>query len=533
VRRRALAGLAGLLLLAAEVPARAPEAWPRSPQQSLADVFVAVQLAFPFADQKTFADATPREAPAAIRAAFRRERPDGPDALRRFVDEHFALPEPPAAVAAPPGLALVPHIDALWPALTRRTPDAPPGGSLLPLPAPYVVPGGRFRELYYWDSYFTMLGLAASGRVDLIEGMVRDFASLIERYGHVPNGTRTYYLSRSQPPFFFAMVALLAPDDPARAYARYLPALRREYRFWMDGERGLAPGRAHRRVVGLEGGAVLNRYWDDEATPRDESYLEDRRLAWRTTRPPEALWRDVRATAESGWDFSSRWFAGDDRRSVQTTALVPVDLNSLLYGLEQAIRAGCARAADVACEREFTSRARARRAALDRFLWDPEAGVFLDYRWRERVRSPRRSAAAVYPLWVGAASGPQAAAVARFVSEELLRPGGIVPTSTRSGEQWDAPNGWAPLQWLAVDGLRRSGQTALAMTIACRFTGTVARVYGATGKLLEKYDVEDPGRAGGGGEYPTQDGFGWTNGVVRRLLELERAAPRTGECPGA
>ena len=176
----------------------------------------------------------------------------GTEALRRGP---FRLPAEPAA---PPAVAerapIREHIDALWPLLTRQTPTARPYASLLPLPRPYVVPGGRFRELYYWDSYFTMLGLAESGRRDLVADMVADFADLIDDYGDVPNGTRTYYLTRSQPPFFFAMVGLLSPTDPAAAFARYLPQLRNEYAFWMEGAADLTAGGAHRRVVALATG---------------------------------------------------------------------------------------------------------------------------------------------------------------------------------------------------------------------------------------------------------------------------------------
>jgi len=113
-----------------------------------------------------------------------------------------------------------------------------------------------------------------------------------------------------------------------------------------------------------------------------------------------------------------------------------------------------------------------------------------------------------------------AAGVAKSVTAELLQPGGIVTTPLRTGQQWDAPNGWAPLQWIAVDGLRRNGQTRLAEAIACRWLVNVQNVYSQSGKLVEKYDVMTPGRSGGGGEYPTQDGFGWTNGVVRKLMAL-------------
>src|SRR5262249_44692964 len=156
---------------------------------------------------------------------------------------------------------------------------APPYSSLLPLPRPFVVPGGRFREVYYWDTYFTMLGLVESGHQKLVQDLVDNFAYLIDTYGHVPNGNLTYYLSRAQPPFFFKMVGLLSADDEAKAFAQYLPELKKEYAFWMEGAEALRPGMAHRRVVAFPDGSVLNRYWDDRETARDESYREDMTLA--------------------------------------------------------------------------------------------------------------------------------------------------------------------------------------------------------------------------------------------------------------
>jgi alpha,alpha-trehalase len=365
-----------------------------------------------------------------------------------------------------------------------------------------------------------MLGLGTAGRYDLIEDMVGDFAYLIDSFGHVPNGARTYYLSRSQPPFFFAMVGLLSPQDPTASYARFLTQLRREHAFWMEGEKGLKPGSAHRRVVALAHGAILNRYWDDSDTPRDEAYREDTLLARSSARPPAQLYRDIRAAAESGWDFGSRWFAdGHSPATIETTAIIPVDLNSLLYGMELSIRAGCERSGDGACAHEFARRAAKRRAAMDRYLWD-SSGTYLDYRWPQRTRVPRLSAAAIYPLFVGAASARQAHAVAAGLRAHLLAPGGVVTTPIATGQQWDSPNGWAPLQWIAVSGLRDYGESSLARTIACRWLSNVDAVYRRTGKLVEKYDVVDTGRKGGGGEYPAQDGFGWTNGVTERLLKL-------------
>jgi alpha,alpha-trehalase len=513
-----LACIASPLLGAA---ARA-DAYPDPPQVLFSDLFVAVQTAGIFADGKVFPDAMPRASPAEILHQYHAEHPDSRQALERFVDSHFALP---ALLNAPPSspelVPIVAHIDGLWDVLTRRSAKVPRYSSLLPLPQPFVVPGGRFREIYYWDSYFTMLGLQESGRRVLLEDMVRDFAYLLDAYGHIPNGARSYYLSRSQPPFFFEMVGLLSTQDPGAAYASYLPQLQREYAFWMEGAAQLRPGGAHRRVVAMPDGSILNRYWDDRDSPRDEAYRDDVELAKSSGRPAPEVFRDIRAAAESGWDFGSRWFEdGKTRARIDTTQIVPVDLNSLLFGLENAIRAGCERRGDEICAREFARRALRRRAAIDHYLWDESSGAYLDYRWTARAPIRRISAATLYPLFTQVASDSQAAAVAQATIRELLRPGGIVTTPLTTGEQWDAPNGWAPIQWIAVAGLRQYAQRSLATTIACRWIDNVENVYEHSGKLVEKYDVIATGRSGGGGEYPTQDGFGWTNGVMRKLLAL-------------
>lgn len=518
MRPTALARIACLLCLGLQPAARAED----PPQVLFKDLFVAVQGAQLFADGKAFPDAVPNGAPADILRQYHAERPASPAALRDFVEAHFTLPSEIAGAPSPPGqVSITEHIDGLWDVLTRSSATVPAYSSLLAMPQPYVVPGGRFREMYYWDSYFTMLGLAESGRQELLESMVRDFAYLIDTFGHAPNGARTYYLSRSQPPFFFAMVALISPKDPAGAFAAYLPQLRREYAFWMEGSQKVDPGKPHRRVVAMPDGAVLNRFWDDRDTPRDESYREDTELARESKRPAQQLFRDIRAAAESGWDFGSRWFAdGASRATMDTTEIVPVDLNSLLFGLENAIRAGCARSGDRRCASEFAERAAVRRGAMNHYLWDADRGAYLDYRWTTGAGMPRVSAATIYPLFVSLASKEQAAAVANITARELLKAGGIVTTTVATGQQWDSPNGWAPLQWIAVSGLRDYGEKPLAATIACRWMAIVNDVYRQSGKLVEKYDVVTVGRSGGGGEYPLQDGFGWTNGVMRKLMAL-------------
>lgn len=518
IRTTALGALAASLLHMGAAHAR--DAPPVPPSQIYGELFHRVQTERLFPDSKTFADATPKMDPAQIMSRYAAARTRAGFSLREFVAEHFVIPD-----AAQSGFETAPreeirvHIDRLWAALTREPRATPTADSLLPLTARYVVPGGRFRELYYWDSYFTMVGLQTSGRHDLVADMVENFAGLIDRYGHIPNGARSYQASRSQPPFFAAMVELQARHDGIRALVERLPQLEREHDFWMSGASRLERGGAYRRVVRLEDGALLNRYWDDLAIPRDEAYLEDRETARGGDRPEAEVYRDLRAAAESGWDFSSRWLAGGSLASTRTTDFLPVDLNSLLYKLEIVIARGCQAARRPDCTTDMTARALARKRAMLRLMWDAELGAFVDYDWRNHRRSPRVTAATAYPLFADVVGSEKARPVARAIRRLLLKPHGLSTTTEDTGQQWDEPNGWAPLQWVAIDGLRRHGEQGLAAEIAAGWVAENTRVYCKTGKLVEKYNVRDAGE-GAGGEYPVQDGFGWTNAVLIKLLAV-------------
>lgn len=495
------------------------------PARDLGPLFHDVQVSRVFADSKTFVDAQPLAAPADIAARYLAARESTGFALTAFVQRYFQPPSSGGAeFRSDTAQTMEEHLRALWPVLTRPPDTVRAVSTLIPLPESYVVPGGRFREIYYWDSYFTMLGLVASGRTDLVRDMLDNFAYLIRTLGHIPNGNRTYYESRSQPPYFGAMVGLYAAATDTAQALRYLDALETEHAWWMDGADRLAIGRAYRRVVRLSNGAVLNRYWDDRPEPRPESYREDEAVG-RTLAPAERelFYRNVRATAESGWDFSSRWMRNPkDLRSLETTALVPVDLNTLLYYSERVVAAlrrfrgkpGDAEAAD-----RFDKLADARSAALVAAAWEPDSGFFYDVRWAKGTRVlDRPTLAAAVPLYFGIASQAQGRAVAARLERQFLRSGGFVTTGIASGQQWDAPNGWPPLEWLAIEGARRYGRADLADTARARWLALARRTFKATGRMMEKYDVMDPARVAGGGEYPTQDGFGWTNGVVLALL---------------
>ena len=502
------------------------------PSHDLGALFRDVQLSSLFPDSKTFVDARPRLTPRELASRYRAERGGPGFTLQGFVQQNFDLP---AAVGAEfrsdPTQTMEDHIRALWPVLTRPPDSADARSTLIPLPFAYVVPGGRFREVYYWDSYFTMLGLVQSGRTDLMRDMLDNFAYLIKTVGHIPNGNRTYYLGRSQPPYFGAMVALYAAATDTTQALRYLDALEKEHAFWMDGASQLRPSTAYRRVVRLPDGVLLNRYWDDRPDPRPESFREDYELA--QTLPEarrESFYRNVRASAESGWDFSSRWMRDPkDLRTLETIDLAPVDLNSLLYHAERtiaALRAFRKGPGDAETSGRFRTAADTRRQAVLSHMYDAAGGYFFDVRWRsgERV-SDRPTLAAASPLYFGLATAEQGRAVAARLEREFARGGGFVTTLIASGQQWDAPNGWPPLQWLTIEGVRRYGRADLANNVRDRWVALNRRIYETTGKMTEKYDVVDITRPAGGGEYPTQDGFGWSNGVALAFSAQQARLP--------
>ena len=524
--RTSLALLLTLVACAPRAPGT-PVALPTAaydPVRDLGPLFHDVQMARVFEDSKSFVDATPREAPAALVARYAAEKGRQGFSIAAFVREHF---EAPAAVGGSfttnRERSMEDHIRDLWPVLTRRPDSVRANTTLLPLPKPYVVPGGRFREVYYWDSYFTMQGLVVTGRTDLVRNMLDNFAWLIESVGHIPNGNRSYYLGRSQPPYFAAMVGLYARATDTTQALAFLPAMEKEYAFWMEGSAALAPGQAHRRVVRLTDGTLLNRYWDDLPAPRPESYREDYTLGESLPAAQrEPFYRHVRAAAESGWDFSSRWMRDPkDLRSLETTNIAPVDLNALLYNTERTI-AALLRVRNGTGDRAMAERheqaATRRRAALQAHAYDAREGFFFDVRWTTGKRvTDRPTLAASAALYFGVATDEQGKAVAARLERDFLKAGGFATTLISSGQQWDAPNGWPPLQWLSMEGVRRYGRTDLANTARDRWLALNRRTYAATGKMTEKYDVLDMARAAGGGEYPNQDGFGWSNGVALAL----------------
>jgi len=504
------------LLLAANAQAQVTP----TPDKLWDGLFKDVQLTRAFGDNKTFVDMVPKKEPTVILKEYLALKNKDSAGMRAFVLQNFYLPGTPP-VQFTQGLSLQQHLAELWNTLTRPKDSVRQWSSLLPLPGAYVVPGGRFREIYYWDSYFTMQGLAVSNRYDLIEDMLDNFQYLIEKYGHIPNGNRNYYLSRSQPPFFALMVGMLHEKKGDAVYKKYLPALEKEYAFWMQGAESLKPGQAKRRVVKLPDGTVMNRYFDDNNAPRQESYIQDVVTAKAYANGDGKVFTNLRAGAESGWDFSSRWFQDTlHLATVETTNIIPVDLNSLLYAYENVLMHAAKASGQLAKSKNYAARAAKRKAALLKYCWNKDLAYFFDYDFTEGHTTNKWTLAGVMPLYVKAATPEQAVGVKNAVQEKFLRDGGVVTSIYHTGQQWDAPNGWAPLQFVTVTGLMNYGFGDLARTIGERWMNVNEKVFTATGRMLEKYNVENTTLESGGGEYPTQDGFGWTNGVYLKFYEL-------------
>ncbi|KAJ8613352.1 hypothetical protein CTAYLR_002251 [Chrysophaeum taylorii] len=537
----------------------------------------AVQTLHLFADSKTFVDMPMLEDPEAVLAAFD-ALPTSIDrnSVEAFVSRYFGnvssgleqwtptdwSPFPPKlATLAEPWKTWALDLNERWKELGRVVADAtrlhPARSSLLAPPYPFVVPGGRFREPYYWDTYWIVEGLLACDMPTTARHAISNLLEYVDAYGFVPNGGRVYYLNRSQPPLLSEMVVAYLEtrlDDDALALARKaLPRLEKEYDWWMRADHAVAcrdaAGNNH----------LLNRYWTDTRMPRPESYREDVDTARRL---PEArrprLYADLRAAAESGWDFSSRWINASDWDNVSlantvTTSIVPVDLNAIMLRFERNLAAlhallGCGvpwnsarRAAGLDpfssettpdpavffCEgfSTYAAAARRRARAIQALLWRDDLGVWRDLHLGDPARAATPAASDFAMLWAGVADrdddDAQRTLVSTLRASNLVQPGGILTSLLETGQQWDAPNAWPPLQFLILRGLGRlrvPEAAALARNISTAWLDSNYAAWRATGNMYEKYDAHHPGVGGGGGEYQPQLGFGWTNGVVLSIL---------------
>ncbi|XP_050268891.1 probable trehalase isoform X2 [Quercus robur] len=430
------------------------------------------------------------------------------------------------------------EVHALWKSLSRKVSDQvqkrPELHSMLPLPEPVMIPGSRFREIYYWDSYWVIRGLLASKMYETAKGIVTNLIYFIEEYGYVLNGGRAYYTNRSQPPLLSAMIyEIYNKTGDMQLVKKSLPALLKEYCFWNSD--------IHKVIIqdSQSCNHTLNRYYAMWNKPRPEATTKDKKFASKISNVSEKqqFYHELASTAESGWDFSSRWMRNpSDFTTLATTTILPVDLNTFILKMELDIAFLAKVTGDNSTATSFIEASQSRLNAIKSVFWNEEVGQWLDYwlndstckgcqTWEACNQKQSVFASNFIPLWVESFYSDTSLVekvMKSFQDSGLLCAYGIATSLTNSGEQWDFPNGWAPLQHMIVEGLARSGSKearSVAEDIAMRWIRTNYVAYKKTGKMHEKYNVEKCGEFGGGGKYVPQTGFGWSNGVVLAFLE--------------
>lgn len=404
---------------------------------------------------------------------------------------------------------------------------------LLYLPNPYVVPGGRFNEMYGWDSYFIQIGLLQDGETELAKDMADNFLYEIREYGKILNANRTYYLTRSQPPFLTEMLlGVYAKTKDRKWLEDSVPAIDKYYKFWTT-EPHLTPSNGLSRYYDLgEGPApevlsaekdaqgrthyelIKEYYRTHKVTDYDVGEYFDAKRDILTT----LFYKGDRSMRESGFDPSDRF----GKFNVDIIHYNPVCLNSLLYPMESQtaeILRLLDRPADAAI---WDQRAQERAGRINQLMWDEQAGLYFDYEFVHHHLRHYPFLTTFYPLWAGIATKDQAAAVAKNLAM-FERPGGLQTSINASGNQWDSPFGWAPIEMIAVEGLRRYGYNAEANRISREWLSLVLEQYQQSGIIVEKYDVvRRTSRVSGEihfGYSSNEAGFGWTNGVFTRLLD--------------
>ncbi|CZG87929.1 trehalase family glycosidase [Legionella pneumophila] len=390
---------------------------------------------------------------------------------------------------------------------------------LLYLPHPYIVPGGRFNEMYGWDSYFIELGLIEHNRLTMARNMIDNLIYEIDHYGTILNANRTYYLQRSQPPLLTAMIlAYYEKTQDKKWLASTLPAIKKLHTYWTTPPHLIPDLGLSRYYAGGQGKPpeestvyyekVLNYFKTHDISDYDKSlfYTET------SNQLTELFYIADRTVRESGFDITAKF--GPFSAGILDYA--PVDLNVLIYQMENDLGIIYKILGNKENATIWTQKAEARAALINHYLWDDKAGYYFDYNFKTKQLRPYIYATTFYPLWAGIASKDQAQSLVNNLPVLLTR-GGLLTSCYIQGVQWDAPFGWAPLQYFAVLGLNRYGYKELALDIANRFVNTIHIGFQEAHTLFEKYDVQNMSiHTENKIQYSYNTnvvGFGWTNGV--------------------
>jgi len=509
-----------------------------------------VQMSKAFGDAKTFVDMPMRDAPSNILKPLTEQlnRTKEVKEIKAVVEKYFSKAgteltnvqptdwkEKPAVLANISDVKLrewAKDINNRWKKLTRKMKDevktSPSRYSLIYSKNPFVVPGGRFREFYYWDTYWVVQGLLLSDMTDTVKGMLENFIELVKTYGFIPNGGRKYYLNRSQPPFLSLMVFEYWNKTKDNDFVqKALPYLEKEYHFWMKNRTVILD---HRH--GFQHSHWVNRYDTPMGYPRPESYWNDvetmEKTGARNESEKKALYAHIASAAESGWDFSSRWFRDSGKNaftmmSIKTRDIIPVDLNAILCKVAKSIELLYTAVHGATRKSVYYSQHHYRRMrTIEAVFWNERHKQWLDFDIQAKEHRTNFYVSNIFPIWAGCYIIKSRAndSINSVKRQGVLGfPGGVPTSLNKTDEQWDFPNAWPPLQDIMESSLRMSGNNDLAFELAKKWIETNYLSWKETGHMYEKYDVNIRGKPGHGGEYGVQVGFGWTNGVVLQFLQ--------------
>ncbi|XP_014607616.1 PREDICTED: trehalase isoform X2 [Polistes canadensis] len=512
-----------------------------------------IQMASIYPDSKTFVDMKMKNSPEKTLALFREfmnrtdEMPTKSE-IEQFVNDTF---DPPASefeewnptdwipnpkflqnINDPEYRKFASDLNEIWKMLGRKMKDDVKLNeeqySIIYVPNPVIVPGGRFREFYYWDSYWIIKGLLLSEMYQTARGMLSNFATIVDKIGFIPNGGRVYYKMRSHPPLLIPMVEeYLQVTNDNRWLKDNFWLLEKEFQFWITN-----------RTVEVEKDGIrytLARYHEESSGPRPESYREDVQTSqsFRTAEEKDNYYAELKTAAESGWDFSSRWFILDGTNkgnlsNLKTRYIIPVDLNAILYRNAVLLSKYSQRMGNATKEAYYSTIADEWKKAVTAVLWHDEVGAWLDYDIMNEIKRDYFYPTNILPLWTYCYDFTKreeyVSKVLKYLEKNqiMLNKGGIPTTLEHSGEQWDYPNAWPPLQYFIIMSLNNTQDPwaqRLAYEISERWVRSNYKAFSATTHMFEKYDATVSGGYGGGGEYEVQLGFGWSNGLAMILLD--------------
>ncbi|CAI6353958.1 unnamed protein product [Macrosiphum euphorbiae] len=437
------------------------------------------------------------------------------------------------------------NITTIWLDLGRKIKDDvrshPEYYSIIYLPNPFIIPGGRFREVYYWDSYWIIRGLLICEMHNTAKGMISNYISMIQTFGHVPNGGRIYYIQRSQPPMTIPMVkSYVESTNDMEFVIEIIQYLEVEFNYWIT---------QHNVTINKYGrNYTLAVYKDNSTGPRPESYREDIKAAenFTTENDKENFYSEIKAAAESGWDFSSRWFIlnGTNKGNIthtKTRSIVPVELNALIFWNAKILSDFYRELNNTIKALEYEVIATEWKDAVNAVLWNEEVGAWLDFDLLNQKKRNYFYPTNISPLWTGCYDRNRTdyfvTRILKYLKEnEVLTTSGGVPTTLmETDQQWDQSNAWPPLQYIMVMSLQNTDNEdakVMAAKIASKWlcTNFVAYYGDKKYKMYEKYLVNGDGKKGeSSGEYEIQDGFGWTNGIVLEFLQLYKSTASTEE----